>query len=209
MELPDVADGAVQVAPPLVIGALVSGTGRSVANLHAACTRGQVPARVAVVVATRAETPALERCRALGIPTQVVPAEPAATFDDRVDDALKAHGVELVCLCGYLRRFRADAWHGRAINIHPALLPDFGGHGMFGRRVHEAVLASGRRESGCTVHWVSDEYDRGEVILQMQCPVEPGDSPDSLAERVFAVECLAYPQAVTQVARALRGVASS
>jgi phosphoribosylglycinamide formyltransferase-1 len=184
---------------PVRIGALASGGGRTAVNIAGACARGEVPATVAVCVVTRAGSAAVDRCRAAGIAVEVVPPEPAATFDDRVDAALRAHGAQLVCLCGYLRRFRVDAWRGRALNIHPALLPDFGGPGMYGERVHRAVLDSGRRETGCTVHWVDEEYDRGATVLQRRCPVLPGDTPARLSERVFAEECLAYPEALRMV----------
>ena len=181
------------------VGVLASGGGRTVANLADACARGEVPAEVAVCVVTRADAVATDRCRERGIPVVVVAPEPAATFDDRVDAALRAHGVEWVCLCGYLRRFRVDAWRGRALNIHPALLPEFGGPGMWGMRVHEAVLAAGRQESGCTVHWVDDEYDHGAPVVQRRCPVLPGDTPQALADRVFHEECAAYPEALRAV----------
>ncbi|MFO0962358.1 MAG: phosphoribosylglycinamide formyltransferase [Phycisphaerales bacterium] len=193
---------------PLRLGALASGTGRTVAGIADACARGELDAVVAVCVVTREGAGAAERCRGRGIPVAVVPPEPAADFDDRVDAALRAHGVELVCLCGYLRRLRVGAWRGRALNIHPALLPDFGGAGMYGRRVHEAVLAAGRRESGCTVHWVDEQYDHGETVLQRRCPVEPGDTPETLAARVFAQEQLAYPQAIAIAAAQVRGRSS-
>jgi hypothetical protein len=107
--------------------------------------------------------------------------------------------VDLVCLAGYLRRFRVDAWQGRALNIHPALLPEFGGHGMFGERVHRAVIAAGRTESGCTVHWVDAQYDHGQHVVQRRCPVLPGDTPETLADRVWAEETLAYPEAIRQL----------
>ena len=200
MVLPDVADGRVQLtgSVPARIGALASGGGRSVVNLAEACSRGEVAATVAVCVVTREDVAAAARCRQAGVAVAVVPPGPEGTFDDRIDAALRAHGVDFVCLCGYLRRFRVDAWRGRAINIHPALLPDFGGRGMHGVHVHRAVLAAGRAESGCTVHWVDEEYDRGRVILQRRCPVLPGDTPETLADRVFAEECRAYPDAVRQ-----------
>ncbi|MEY3025542.1 MAG: Phosphoribosylglycinamide formyltransferase, partial [Planctomycetota bacterium] len=100
-------------------------------------------------------------------------------------------------LAGYLRHFRVgDRWRGRTLNIHPSLLPDFGGHGMFGARVHDAVLAAGRRESGCTVHEVDEEYDRGPVVLQRTCAALPDDSVESLAARVFELERIAYPEAI-------------
>lgn len=194
----------MQLSRSVRIGALASGGGRTAANLAQACARGEVDARVAVCVVTRDDAPAAARCREAGVPVEVVPPEPAATFDDRVDAALRAHGVELVCLCGYLRRFRVDAWRGRALNIHPALLPEFGGPGMFGERVHAAVLAAGRQESGCTVHWVDEEYDRGQPVLRRTCPVLPGDTPKTLGERVFREECLAYPEAVQAVIAAAR-----
>ena len=204
MVVPPLADGSLQLTAsgaraPARIGALASGGGRTVVNIAEACARGDVPARVAVCVVTRADAEAAARCRAAGVSVEVVPPEPAATFDDRVDAALRAHGVEWVCLCGYLRRFRVDAWRGRALNIHPALLPEFGGAGMWGMRVHEAVLAAGRQESGCTVHWVDDEYDHGAPVVQRRCPVLPGDTPQALADRVFREECAAYPEALRAV----------
>ena len=201
MVVPHVADRRVQLSADrrTRIGALASRGGRTVENIARACDRGAVDATVAVCIVTSAEAGAAERCRALGIPVEVVPPEPSATFDDRIDAALRVHGVDLVCLCGYLRRFRVEAWRGRALNIHPALLPDFGGAGMFGQRVHRAVLESGRPETGCTVHWVDDEYDHGDTVLQRRCPVLPGDTAESLAERVFREECDAYPEAIRKV----------
>ena len=90
------------------------------------------------------------------------------------------------------------------MNIHPALLPDFGGKGMYGRRVHQAVLDSGRREAGCTVHWVDEEYDRGPIILQERCEVKENDDLDALAARVFELECSVYPRAIERIASQLR-----
>ena len=201
MVVPDVADRRVQLTPAetVRIGALASGGGRTVINIAHACARGEIPAMVAVCVVTRDDAGAVDRCRAHGIPVAVVAPEPAETFDDRVDAALLAHDVNFVCLAGYLRRFRVDAWHGRALNIHPALLPDFGGQGMYGDRVHRAVLEAGSTVSGCTVHWVDGAYDTGKHVVQRRCPVHPGDSAETLAARVFAEECIAYPEALRQV----------
>ena len=201
MVVPDVADRRVQLTPAetVRIGALASGGGRTVINIAHACARGEIPAMVAVCVVTRADAGAVDRCRAHGIPVAVVAPEPAETFDDRVDAALLAHDVNFVCLAGYLRRFRVEAWHGRALNIHPALLPDFGGQGMYGDRVHRAVLEAGSTVSGCTVHWVDGAYDTGKHVVQRRCPVHPGDSAETLAARVFAEECIAYPEALRQV----------
>ena len=201
MVVPDVADRRVQLTPAetVRIGALASGGGRTVINIAHACARGEIPAMVAVCVVTRADAGAVDRCRAHGIPVAVVAPEPAETFDDRLDAALLAHDVNFVCLAGYLRRVRVDAWHGRALNIHPALLPDFGGQGMYGDRVHRAVLEAGSTVSGCTVHWVDGAYDTGKHVVQRRCAVHPGDSTEALAARVFAEECIAYPEALRQV----------
>ena len=210
MVVPDVANGRLPMTEPgagrdpVRIGALASGGGRTVVNLASALSAGAADARVAVCVVTRRDAGAVERCRAAGIPVEVVAPEPATTFDDRIDRALRAHGVELVCLCGYLRKCRVDAWRGRPLNIHPALLPEFGGQGMYGHHVHRAVIAAGRARSGCTVHWVDDRYDHGPHVLQRECPVLPGDTEDTLAARVFTEECPAYPEAVARVIPALR-----
>ena len=106
-------------------------------------------------------------------------------------------GVDLVCMAGFLLLWRIpDQMYGRVINIHPALLPEFGGRGMYGLRVHEAVIAAGKTISGCTVHFCDNEYDHGPIILQRQVGVHQSDTPDQLANRVFEQECIAYPQAV-------------
>ncbi|MDA1008380.1 MAG: formyltransferase family protein [Planctomycetota bacterium] len=178
------------------IGALVSGSGRSALHLAALCAKGTLPARVSVVIATRESVPAVERCRAAGLIVAIVPA--GIGFDDRLDQVLRDHGVTLVCLCGYLRHFRVDGWIGRALNIHPALLPKHGGRWMYGMRVHSAVLDAGDLESGCTVHEVDAEYDHGTTIVQRRCAVLPTDTPELLAARVFEQELLAWPDAILQ-----------
>lgn len=186
---------------PVRIGVLVSGGGRTAVNLAEAIRRDAIPAEIVAVVATRPTVPAIARCREAGLPVAVVPvAEDPATFDDRLDAALEAAGVELVVLAGYLRKFRVGTrWTGHAINIHPALLPRHGGPGMFGEHVHRAVLAAGDSESGCTVHWVDEQYDHGKAVVQRRCPVVAGDTPESLAARVFAEERIALPEAVGAV----------
>lgn len=190
---------------PVRVGILVSGGGRSAVNLSEAIRRDGIPAEIVAVVATREAVPAITRCREAGLPVAVVPvAMDPATFDDRLDAALVAAGVELVVLAGYLRKFRVGSrWTGHAINIHPALLPRHGGPGMFGEHVHRAVLAAGDAESGCTVHWVDEQYDHGAAIVQRRCPVKPGDTPETLADRVFAEERIALPEAVAAVTRGI------
>ena len=182
------------------IGALVSGGGRTVLNLHDALQRTGVGAEISVVLAHREDIAAIERCRKVGIRVEVIPPSPEDTLSDRIDAVLEDAGVDLICLAGYLRYFRVSPrWTNRAINIHPSLLPAHGGQGMYGHRVHQAVLAAGDQESGCTVHVVDEVYDHGRVILQRSCPVLPEDDADSLASRVFAEECLAMPEAVAGI----------
>ncbi|MDZ4831683.1 MAG: formyltransferase family protein [Phycisphaerae bacterium] len=188
---------------PLRVGALISGGGRTVLNLADRIDSGSLPATLALVIAHRADVPGIARCAARGVPTAVIPGGPSC--DDRIDAALADARVELVALCGYLRHFRvAPRWAGRTINIHPSLLPAFGGKGMYGDRVHAAVLAAvragGPAETGCTVHAVDDVYDRGPVLLQRRCRVEPGDDPHTLAARVFALETDALPEVVRRIA---------
>jgi phosphoribosylglycinamide formyltransferase-1 len=186
---------------------LVSGGGRTALNIAERCRgiraeRRALDAEVALVVAHREDAPAVARCRADGLRVAILPATAGvgtAELDDRIDAVLEAAGVDLVCLAGYLRRFRVgERWAGRALNIHPGLLPAFGGHGMYGDRVHQAVLAAGARESGCTVHEVDGEYDRGPIVLERRCTVEPTDGVASLAARVFRLECEAYPEAIAR-----------
>jgi len=191
---------------PLRLAAMISGGGRTVLNLQDAIERGTLPdVEIALVIASKSDAPGVERLRVRGLDVHGVQRR------DFADDAAHHHAiarlieganVDLVCLCGYLRPFRVDpGWHGRVINIHPALLPRHGGKGYYGHKVHEAVLAAGDRESGCTVHFVDDEYDQGPVILQRRCPVLPGDTPDTLAARVFEQECIAYPEAINLMAQ--------
>lgn len=175
---------------------LVSGSGRTALNLHRASLEGRMPATIAAVIAHREDIPAVARCREAGLHVEVVPGPPGPAASDALDAALLGAGAEMVLLAGYLRMLRVGPWAGRALNVHPALLPHFGGSGMHGMRVHEAVLASGARESGCTIHVVDERYDHGRIVVQRRCPVLPGDTVETLAGRVFEQECIAYPDAV-------------
>jgi len=181
------------------LGVLLSGSGRTLQNFIAEIAAGRLNAQIAIVVSSRAGVRGIERARSAGVPAVVVDrtARRGVSFDDAITAALADAGVELVCMAGFL-----SLWHipppfdGRVTNIHPALLPAFGGPGMYGRRVHEAVLASGATESGCTVHFADNVYDHGPIILQRRVPVLPDDSPDRLAARVLEQELIAYPEAV-------------
>jgi formyltetrahydrofolate-dependent phosphoribosylglycinamide formyltransferase len=178
--------------------AMISGGGRTVMNLQDRIDDGSLPARIVRVISSRPDAPGVERARSRGLETLVVPRR---EFDDESFQRALTDGVaggDLVCLAGFLWLWRIPPeYAGRVMNIHPALLPDFGGPGMFGRRVHEAVLAAGARESGCTVHFCDNHYDHGPIILQRRVPVRHGDTWKTLAARVFAEECLAYPEAIS------------
>lgn len=160
------------------------------------------PARVVLVLSDRAAAGALTLARSHGVPTQTF-ADPASP--DEWLTALDCAQADLVVLAGYLKLVPAgviERYRGRIVNIHPALLPAFGGRGMYGRRVHEAVLASGARESGASVHLVDEVYDRGEVLARARVPVLPDDDPDRLAARVLEVEHRLLPAVVLAAARA-------
>jgi formyltetrahydrofolate-dependent phosphoribosylglycinamide formyltransferase len=177
---------------------LAGGGGRTFQNLLDRSRDGTLPAEVVLLIASREGIGAIDRAEQAGVPVQVVSRreDPVACGELVVEMAF-AHGVDLVCLAGWMSLIRLpDPWQGKTMNIHPALLPSFGGRGMYGMRVHRAVLAAGCRVSGCTVHFVNNEYDEGPVVLQRICPVVPGDTPESLAARVFEQECIAYPQAI-------------
>jgi phosphoribosylglycinamide formyltransferase-1 len=189
-------------AGSLRVGVLVSGTGTVLQALIDACRAGKVPAQIAVVISNVPGAYALERARTAGIPAVTVDHREfpnRAAFEAALRDTLDRGGVRLVCLAGFLRILTpwfVDAFAGRIMNIHPALLPAFGGKGMYGDRVHEAVLASGARVTGCTVHFVTRNPDAGPVILQTPVPVEDGDTAGTLSARVRREELRAYPLAV-------------
>lgn len=189
---------------PLRIAVLVSGHGRgsNLQSLLDACADGRIAGSVVLVIGTRAGAPALDRAESAGVPTVV--ASPKAFADniaygDELLHLLAEHYIGLVCLAGYMRLLPDDvvhAYHGRIMNVHPALLPLFGGHGMYGEHVHQAVIESGMKVSGCTVHFVDNEYDHGPIIIQTAVPVHEGDTPEELAARILPEEHRAYARAV-------------
>jgi len=183
---------------PVRVAVLVSGGGTNLQVLLDALHDSPI-ARVTRVISNRPGAGALQRARRAGVPTTVLrdagdPGELQAALGD----------AQLVVLAGYLRLVHPSIvarFRGRMINIHPALLPDFGGPGMYGHRVHEAVLASGAKESGATVHFVDEQFDSGAIIAQEKVPIEPGDTPDSLAARVLEAEHRLLPNVVLELAR--------
>jgi phosphoribosylglycinamide formyltransferase-1 len=195
---------APQPPAPLRLAVLISGGGRTLLNLADAIDRGELPATIHLVISSRADVSGIAKSIALGFPTHLVPrrdhASPAS-FSAAIWDLVRAQPIDLVVLAGFLSLITVPPdFRKRVINIHPALLPKYGGKGMYGHHVHEAVLAARDTESGCTVHYVDDQYDHGDPILQLRCPVLPGDTPDTLAARVFQQECLAFPQALRLLA---------
>jgi formyltetrahydrofolate-dependent phosphoribosylglycinamide formyltransferase len=187
------------------VGVLASGGGSNFESLAEAVRSGAIPgAEMRLLVCNRPGAGALERARRLGVEALVL--EPKDFPDrgaccERIGDELQKRGVELVCLAGFLLKLEPGLirrFPGRILNVHPALLPKFGGLGMYGRFVHEAVLKAGEKESGCTVHVVDEEFDHGPVLMQARVPVLPGDTPETLAERVLRAEHRLYPEAVRQ-----------
>ena len=194
-------------AAPLAAAVFASGGGSNFQSLldHQA---SDPPWRVRLLVSDRAGAGALTRSEAAGVPSQVIRTKDRDPRDVAAETlaALKEHGVQVIFLAGYLKLLPApvvQAFPRRIINIHPALLPAFGGKGMWGMHVHRAVLESGARISGPTVHFVDEEYDRGTILAQWPVPVLPGDSPEALAARVLAVEHRLYPMAADHLCRAL------
>lgn len=175
------------------IAVLLSGSGRTLANLCERIDAGDVPARVALVIASK-ECLGAQRARDRGIPTLV---EPGTIPADRLADLLREHGAAWIVLAGYLKLVNVPReFAGRVVNIHPALLPAFGGPGMYGDRVHRAVLDHGCKIAGCTVHLCDERYDTGPIVLQRACEVRDDDTPETLAARVFELEKRAYPEAI-------------
>ncbi len=187
----------------LRLGVLLSGGGRTLMNILEYIQAGKLSAEVVVVIASR-DCKGVERSRNAGLGVHIVPYKEmpdTETYSAAIVERLDAAEVDLVVQAGFLSFWKIPPkYEGRVLNIHPALLPSFGGNGMYGRHVHEAVLAAGCKVSGCTVHLVDNEYDHGLIIVQKCVPVRDDDTPDTLAARVFEQECIAYPEAIGLVA---------
>jgi phosphoribosylglycinamide formyltransferase-1 len=189
----------------LPIAVLASGEGTTLDGLAEELAGGRSPARIALVVADRPHVPAIEKARRRGLPTAVIPARgrPEGEFARDLTAALRETGSEIVLLAGFLAILPPEwvrEWSGRVLNLHPSLLPKYGGRGFYGRHVHEAVLAAGDRETGVTVHLVTHDVDGGPILLQEKVPVEPGDTPESLRARVHPIEVRLLAEAVRRFA---------
>jgi formyltetrahydrofolate-dependent phosphoribosylglycinamide formyltransferase len=190
-----------QPAPArLRVGALISGGGRTLLNLLEYHQRGELNIEVPLVISSRSTVSGVARCREAGLTVEVVRKRDFAdidAFSRDLEQRLTQARVDLVIQAGWLCLWRIPrVFENRVMNIHPALLPAFGGQGMWGHHVHEAVLKAGCKLSGCTVHFCTDEYDSGPIIVQRCCPVLEDDDADRLAARVFEQECQAFPEAV-------------
>jgi formyltetrahydrofolate-dependent phosphoribosylglycinamide formyltransferase len=185
---------------PIRLGVLISGGGTTLMNLVDCINKGILNAQVAVVISSRSTVAGVDRARAAGLNVKIVRKKDFPDiheFSSRIERELTAAGVELVVQGGWLCLWKIPPrFENKVMNIHPALLPNFGGQGMWGHHVHEAVLRAGCKVSGCTVHFCTNEYDNGPLIVQRCCPVKDDDTPETLAARVFEQECIAYPEAI-------------
>jgi phosphoribosylglycinamide formyltransferase-1 len=191
---------------PLAIGFLASHGGSNMQAILDAIAAGALPAEPRIVICNNSGARALERARAAGVPGLHLSAAALGSeeaLDRAMLEALRGHGVGLVVCAGYMRKVGPRvlaAYVRRMLNIHPALLPRHGGKGMYGIRVHEAVLAAGERETGVTVHLVDEVYDHGPIVAQARVPVQPGDTPEALQARVLQAEHRLYPETLRRIA---------
>ena len=190
----------------LQLGFLASHRGSTMQAILDACKTGRLRARPRVVISNNSDSGALHRARKAGVPavhlSTYTHPKPGA-LDGAILAILQAYEVEVVCLAGYMKWLgprTLAAYEGRVLNIHPSLLPRFGGQGFYGEVVHRAVLAAGERETGATVHLVDEEYDHGQILDQVQVPVEPGDSVETLSARVLQQEHLLYVRTLQRIA---------
>lgn len=190
----------------LALAVLASGSGSNLQSIIDACRDGELEGSVRVVIGNNSKSGALARARAAGIPTVHLSSKTHPDIDER-DEAmartLAESGAQIVCLAGYMKLLgpkTLTAFDGRILNIHPALLPKYGGQGFYGAAVHEAVLAAGDAESGPTVHLVDEIYDHGQVLAQSRVSVHSDDTPDILAARVLEQEHLLYVETLQRIA---------
>ena len=190
----------------LRLGFLTSGGGTNMAAIIDACRSGRLAAEPRVVIGNNSRSGALEKARQAGIPAHHLSSHTHSDpedLDNAILEALQGHGATLVCLAGYMKMLgkrTLSAYRGRVLNIHPALLPRFGGKGFHGKAVHEAVLAAGESESGVTIHIVDEHYDHGPILAQTRVPVLTDDTVDALAARVLEQEHALYADTLQKIA---------
>ncbi|MFG0249548.1 MAG: phosphoribosylglycinamide formyltransferase [Phycisphaeraceae bacterium JB051] len=184
----------------LKLAVLLSGSGRTLQNIADAIADGKLDAEITTVISSLPDVYGLTRAEKLGLPTHIIRRKDYAdlqAFADANWQLIRDSGADYVCLAGYMTLLPVPRdFVNRVINIHPALLPSFGGKGMYGHHVHEAVIEHGAKVSGCTVHFCDDTYDTGPILVQRVCPVLADDDADVLADRVFEQETIAYIEAL-------------
>jgi phosphoribosylglycinamide formyltransferase-1 len=178
----------------------ISGSGGNALNLLRACREGRVAGLPVLGLASSPKAGGIARLEAEGLPMAVISRsgfESDEAFSEACYRAAEAAGAEVICLCGWLKKLAVPSrWEGRILNIHPGLLPQYGGPGMYGGHVHRAVLVAGEAESGATVHLVDGEYDHGRILQQLRVPVLPDDTPETLQQRVYGAEMELFPRAL-------------
>ena len=183
------------------LAVLISGGGTTLQNLTDCIRNGELNATIEVVISSRSDAFGVERAKQQRLPVQLITPHPRGDFSERVFAAIRAANVDLVIMGGWLQLLPIpDDFRLRVLNIHPSLLPAFGGKGMYGQHVHEAVYASGVKISGCTVHFVDDTYDTGPIIAQRAIDISHCQTPTDIAAAVFIQECEAYPDAIQLIA---------
>ena len=191
---------SAHAAEPLRLAVLISGGGTTLRNLLERINAGRLAAQVVTVISSNSSARGLDFARVAGIPAHVVERSSyadLAAFSEAIFAPCRDADAQLVAMAGFLKLVEIPPdFAGRVLNIHPSLIPAFCGQGFYGHRVHEAVLAYGCKVSGCTVHFVDNVYDHGPIVLQRAVDVRDDDTPKSLAERVFAAECEAFPKAI-------------
>lgn len=205
-QLPGIADKAIDkptmklAAKPIRLAVLVSGGGTTLQNLIDLIHANKLTADIGVVIASRSGIAGIERAQKAGLKVVIVDRKQIGDqreFSRQVFAACDDAGAELICLAGWLTLLDLPAkYSGKVMNIHPSLLPSFGGKGLYGSKVHQAVINAGCKVSGCTVHFVDETYDTGPIILQRCVPVQVNDTPEALAARIFEEEKIAYPHAI-------------
>ncbi len=189
---------------PLPLVVLISGTGSTLQHLIEQIRQGHLSARIVKVISSRAHVLGVERAKQAHLPTEIISRKSFSSWEDFATatfDSIQQTEAQYVILAGYMQRLMIPrAYENRVLNIHPSLLPAFGGQGMYGHHVHEAVLEYGAKVTGCTVHFVDEEYDHGPIIAQTPVWVEAEDTPESLAARVQQAERALYPEVIQALA---------
>ena len=197
---PAVSKVRASIKKPIRLGVLISGGGRTLINIAECINKGTLNAEIVLVISSRCDAVGVERAKAAAMNVKIIRKKDCAgidEFSESIENELNNAKVDLVIQAGWLCLWKIpENYTSRVMNIHPALLPSFGGKGMFGHHVHEAVLGAGCKISGCTVHFCTNEYDKGPIIIQRCCQVKESDDADALAVRVFEQECIAYPEAI-------------